>query len=297
MAPGDETYPENLLRFPDPPPALRVKGSVEPGDRLAVAVVGTRSPTELGRRIAREIARDMAEAGVTIVSGLAEGIDAEAHRGALEAGGRTIACLGCGVDVTYPPVNCALYQGIPKSGALISEYPDKSGPLKWRFPRRNRVIVLMSLGVVVVEAGKRSGALITAEWAQEYGVPLMAVPGSVKSPKSAGANKLIQDGAYLVTNASDVLSFLRRESEYVPLPKARPVSPPNRQLSLEESLVLSHIQGSPLSPDAIADRISGISPGRLAAALSSLEVDGIVLRLAGGKYLANTGQATDGKGR
>lgn len=295
--PGQETYPENLLRVPDPPAGLYIRGNVEPKDRLAVAIVGTRSPTDVGRRIAREMACDMAGVGVVVVSGLALGIDTAAHKGALSAGGRTLACLGCGVDVTYPVENESLYRDIPRSGALISEYPDGTRPFPWRFPERNRIIALLSLGVVVVEAGVKSGALITAEWAAKYGLPVMAVPGSVKSSKSAGSNKLIQEGAYLVTSALDVLSFLRRESEYVPLPIGSPGSSPRRQVTLEESVVLAEIEGNALSADAIAERVSGISPGRLAATLSSLEVDGIVLRLAGGKYLANTGQGTIGKER
>lgn len=292
-----ECYPENLLRFSDAPEILYLKGSIVPEDRLAVAVVGTRDATEVGKRVSYELSRDMAGAGVTVVSGLAAGIDAAAHRGALKAGGRTLACLGCGTDVRYPAENSALYERIPESGALLSEYRLGTRPRAWHFPQRNRIIAMLSLGVVVIEAGENSGALITARLALSLGIPVMAVPGSVKSKRCAGSNKLIQEGAYLVTSALDVLSFLRRENEYVPLPDAPLGGGERRQLSFEESLVLAEIDGNALSLDALAERLTNLSPGRVAAALSSLEVDGIVLRLAGGKYLANTGQATIGKGQ
>lgn len=284
---SDAEYPENLRVLPKAPACLFVQGELLPRDRLAVAIVGTRSPTEVGKVVTFEIARDVAAAGVTVVSGLAGGIDAQAHLGALEAGGRTIACLGTGVDVVYPRSNSRLFAEIPLHGALVSEYPPGTCPLPWRFPARNRVISGLSLGVLVVEAGVKSGALITADWALKQNRPVMAVPGSVKSRVSEGTNKLIQDGAYLATSAEDVLSFLGRETECLPgVPSARPGSA--LEMTLEESMVLEKVREDVLTADQIAGRLGPASPGKIIAILSSLEVKGMVQRVAGGKYLAKT---------
>jgi len=280
LTPEDLAYPENLRAVPDPPP-LFCAGDILPTDRTAVAIVGTRSPTPVGREIAYEIASDLARAGVTVVSGLAAGLDAAAHKGALDAGGRTIACLGAGIDVVYPRENRNLFARIPKSGALVSEYPLGTKPLPWHFPARNRIISGLSLGVLVVEAGEKSGALITADWAAKHGRPVMAVPGSPKSRASAGSNRLIQDGAYLVCCARDVLSFLRHESEYIPeATSARGVS-----LTLEEAYVLGEVADNVFSADEAHSRVPSLSPGRLLSVLSSLEVKGVLKRLPGGKYM------------
>lgn len=292
-----EGYPENLMRLPDPPAVLHIVGAVEPRDRLAVAIVGTRYPTEVGKWVAREIAADIAGAGMTVVSGLARGIDGVAHRAAIRVGGRTIACLGCGVDYVYPGENRDLYRDIPSQGALLSEYADGSRPLRYHFPQRNRIIAGLSLGVVVIEAGARSGALNTASWALHYGIPVMAVPGSVRSPKCAGTNKLIQEGAYLVTSARDVLSFLGRETECIPVPGDHPGMSPLKESTLEESAVLEELRGYPLSADALSERLPGMPAGKIAALLACLEMKGAVVRTAGGKFLALAGQATNGKER
>jgi DNA processing protein len=297
IALGQEGYPENLMRLPDPPEGLHIVGSVEPRDRLSVAIVGTRYPTDVGTWVAREIAGDVAEAGVTVVSGLARGIDGVAHRAAMRAGGRTIACLGCGVDVVYPAENRDLYAEIPSHGAILSEYPDGTQPLPYRFPRRNRLIAGLSLGVVVIEAGERSGALNTASWALHYGIPVMAVPGSARSPKSQGTNKLIQEGAYLVTSARDVLSFLGRETECFPVSGVPAKVPPGREHTLEEAAVLHELQGYPLSADALSERLPKMPAGKIAALLVSLEMKGAVMRTSGGKLLALAGQPTIGKER
>lgn len=273
-------YPENLRAVPHPPP-LFCAGEILPTDRIAVAIVGTRRATPVGREVAYEIASDLAKAGVTIVSGLAEGIDAASHRGALESGGRTIACLGAGIDVVYPRANRLLFSEIPKSGALVSEYPWGSEPLPWHFPARNRIISGLSLGVLVVEAGEKSGALITADWAAKHGRPVMAVPGSVRSRVSQGSNRLIQDGAYLVSCARDVLSFLRQETEYIP----EAVSAPVLSLTLEESYLLEEIPGDVFSVEEAHSRIPSLSAGRLMSVLSSLEVKGALKRIPGGKYM------------
>jgi DNA processing protein len=276
----DPAYPENLRSVPEAP-SLFCAGEILPTDRLAVAIVGTRKATPVGREVAYEIASDLARAGVTIVSGLAEGIDAASHRGALEAGGRTIACLGAGIDVVYPRTNRLLFSEIPKRGALVSEYPWGAKPLPWHFPARNRIIAGLSLGVLVIEAGDKSGALITADWAIKHGKPVMAVPGSVKSRASQGSNRLIQDGAYLASCAKDVLSFLRQETEYIP----EAVSEPVLSLTLEESYVLEEVTGDVFSVEQAHSRVPSLTTGRLMSVLSSLEVKGVLKRLPGGKYM------------
>lgn len=280
LAVQDPTYPENLRTVPDQP-SLFCHGDLSPTDRAAVAIVGTRRATSLGKEVAYEIARDLAKAGMTVVSGLAEGIDAAAHRGALDAGGRTIACLGAGVDVIYPKSNRNLYARIPENGALVSEYPVGSAPLPWHFPARNRIISGLSLGVLVVEAGEKSGALITADWAAKHGRPVMSVPGSVRSKATVGSNKLIQEGAYLACSAQDVLSFLRHETEYVP----DEMSVPQVCLTLEEAFILEEVPDDIFGVEEALGRVPSYTAGRLLSVLSSLEVKGVLRRIPGGKYM------------
>jgi DNA processing protein len=210
----DAEYPALLKEIADPPPVLYVKGQLRPEDAQAVAMVGTRRATVYGREVAERLARDLAAAGMTVVSGLAKGIDTHAHRGALshlgahggaEGGGRTLAVLGHGLDALYPPENRRLADAIRERGALISDYPIGTGPIAENFPPRNRIISGLSAGVVVVEADHTSGALITSRYALEQGRDVFAVPGPITSPSSRGCNRLIQDGAQLVTCAEDVL--------------------------------------------------------------------------------------------
>ncbi|MGB4325882.1 MAG: DNA-processing protein DprA [Bacillota bacterium] len=277
----DPEYPENLRQTADPPSILFVKGSIIPKDRMAVAVVGTRKASSIGKSIAQEICYDLAEAGVTIISGLAYGIDACAHEAALSANGRTIACLGNSPDIVYPKSNYNLYSRIPSSGALLSEYPPGTEAKPWHFPKRNRLISGVSLGVLVVEAGEKSGALITADWALKQDRPVMAVPGSIKSRNSRGTNRLIQDGAYLVTCAEDVLSFLRKENEYLPeISESTAIG----SLTLEESLVLNAL-GYSETLDELCNNIDNMPVSRILAILSCLEVRGIVQSIPGGKYI------------
>ncbi len=280
LGPGDPEYPENLRQVGDAP-SLFIAGALKPTDRVAVAVVGTRNPSTVGREAAYEMASDLARAGVTVVSGMAVGIDTSAHTGALDAGGRTLACLGAGIDVPYPASNRRLMERVLGQGALLSEYPPGSPPLAWHFPARNRIIAGLALGVLVVEAGEKSGALITVDWANKYGRPVMAVPGSVKNRACRGSNKLLQDGAYVACSASDVLSFVGRETEYVPQ------GPPEHlimDLTLEESLVLQKVGGEILAVEDIMARLPEMSPGCVLAALSSLELKGGAKRVAGGAY-------------
>jgi DNA processing protein len=204
----DPAYPLRLKEIPFPPPLIFVKGVIKPEDSLALALVGTRSASYYGKKTCRSLARELARRGVTVVSGLARGIDTAAHQGALEGGGRTLAVLGCGLDVVYPPENLELYGRIQESGALITEYPLGTPPEAHNFPRRNRIISGLSLGVLVVEAGVRSGTQITAQCALEQGREVLAVPGPINSPTSVGPHRLIQTGAKLVQDVDDILAEL-----------------------------------------------------------------------------------------
>jgi DNA processing protein len=204
----DAEYPQRLAAIPDPPPVLYVRGRLSDADAWALAIVGTRRPTLYGRGVAERLAAELAGAGVTIVSGLAKGIDSHAHRGALAGGGRTLAVLGNGIDLCYPPENRRLAAEIAEHGALVTEYGLGVGPAGENFPPRNRIISGLAAGVLVVEAGETSGALITCRFAAEQGRDVFAVPGPITSPASRGCHRLIQDGAALVTSADDVLQEL-----------------------------------------------------------------------------------------
>src|SRR5213593_4070047 len=207
LTPGDPRYPA-LLGVIASPPSVHVRGAIVAADGLAIAIVGSRRASTYGLEVAERLAFDLAARGVTIVSGLARGIDTAAHRGALAAGGRTIAVLGCGIDVVYPPENRALARAIEAQGALVSQFAPGMPALPGHFPARNRTLAGLALGVVVVEAADRSGALITAGFAGDLGREVFAVPGRITSPTSAGANRLIQDGAKLVTCWQDIVSEL-----------------------------------------------------------------------------------------
>jgi DNA protecting protein DprA len=202
---SDDTFPAILRQIPDPPDLLFVRGSLEPADSLAVAVVGARHATAYGLRVAQRLGGSLARAGYTVVSGLARGIDSAAHQGALEAGGRTIAVLGSGVLEIYPPEHADLAERIEAAGAVISESPPLATASAGAFPRRNRIVSGLSLGVVVVEASTRSGALITARLASEQGREVFAVPGSIESRMSRGCHRLLKDGACLVEGVDDIL--------------------------------------------------------------------------------------------
>ena len=204
----DPAYPARLKTIPDPPPLLYVSGELREDDRLAVAVVGSRHVSPAGRVFTEKLVRELAAAGVTVVSGLARGVDAAAHRGALEAGGRTIAVSGCGIDRTYPPEHQTLRKQIESSGDVLTELPSGATPHSYHFPKRNRIISGLSIGVVVTEAALQSGSLITARLAAEQGRDVFAVPGPVQSENSRGVNGLIKQGAKLVETVDDVLDEL-----------------------------------------------------------------------------------------
>jgi DNA processing protein len=216
----DESYPENLFNIYDRPPLLYIKGNLQKED-INIAIVGSRLASTYGKFITERISRELAMKGITIVSGMARGIDSAAHRGAIAAQGRTVAVLGCGLDIIYPPENKNLFSDIVQNGAVISEYPPQTQPLSAHFPARNRIISGISYGVVVVEAGEKSGSLITARLALEQGREVFAVPGSIDSVGSRGTNKLIKQGAKLIENIDDILEDIlpqldRKPAKVVP---------------------------------------------------------------------------------
>ncbi len=275
-------YPRLLKAISDPPAFLFVRGTLRPEDNQAVAVVGTRSPSDYGKMVTARICADLAGQGVTIVSGLARGIDTEAHKATLQAGGRTIAVLGCGVDVVYPPENRSLTRKIIAQGALVSELPMGTGPDAPNFPRRNRLISGMTMGTLVVEAGDTSGALITANVALEQNREVFAVPGSILSPKSRGTNRLIQEGAKLVTSAEDVLAELRPQLPAL-VREARRQEPAVALTELERK-VLASLSTEPLHIDVISKN-NGLSPAQTLTLLLSLELKDLVRQLAGKMFV------------
>jgi DNA processing protein len=276
---AESAYPRLLAEIPAPPPVLYLKGDLRSEDDLAVAVVGTRRLTSYGREVASRIAGELAASGVTIVSGLARGIDGVAHRAALAAGGRTIAVLGCGVDVVYPPEHHRLAEQIAESGALLSDYPPGQPPDAPNFPARNRIISGLTLAVVVVEAPARSGALITVDFAADQGRDVFVVPGSVLSAASAGCNRLLRDGARPVTSAEDVLEDLNlgRRREQVAVQQALPLDENERRL-------LALLTAEPQHIDEIA-AVGNVPIHEAASLLTMLELKGLV-RNAGAQHYA-----------
>lgn len=276
----DPCYPENLLAIYDPPPVIFVRGSLKSSDKLSVAVVGSRRPSPYGQLVAGKLARDLAATGITVVSGMARGIDSAAHRGALEGGGRTLAVLGCGPDVVYPRENRRLMEKIINNGAVISEYPPGTPPEPWRFPVRNRIISGLARGTVVVEAAEKSGALITADFALDQGRDVMAVPGNVTSPLSRGPHRLIKQGARLVEGAGDVLDEIGLENLF-PVKKDEPGEAV--KMSREEEAVYSLLSVDPVPLDEIIGR-SGLTPQKAMAALMYLELKGLARQMPGKFY-------------
>jgi DNA processing protein len=271
---GAAEYPSWLAQMHDPPPALWVRGRLDPAEGArAVAIVGARAATPLGQGFARVLAADLAAAGLTVVSGLARGIDTAAHVGALEAGGRTVAVLGSGIDRPYPQQNARLAEAIAEKGALVSEFPPGTEPWKGNFPRRNRTIAGWSRVVVVVEAGERSGALITARVALEEGRDVMAVPGHPSVPAAAGTNALLRDGAAVVRDARDVLAELGLD------PAAAAAAAP-----AGDPLLAALRRGVPATLEEIASRVARPVP-ELLARLSELELSGAVRRVSGALFV------------
>ncbi|MBM4254366.1 MAG: DNA-protecting protein DprA [Deltaproteobacteria bacterium] len=273
---ADDAYPINLTHLHDPPPFPYIAGELLPTDRLAIAIVGSRSASTYGKTVARDLARGLVEKGVTVVSGLARGIDAEAHRATLTVGGRTFAVLGSGVDVIYPSEHRSLAQEVTKNGALISEFALGSKPDAMNFPYRNRVISGLTLGTVVVEAAEKSGSLITARCALEQNREVFAVPGSVTSDRSRGPHRLIKEGAKLVEGVEDILSEIAPSLVSTP---AAPVTPP-LQLEPHEKQLIDLLRDDSLHVDVLISK-SGLGAARVLEILLALELKGGVTQLPG----------------
>ncbi len=279
ITPADSGYPAPLAAIHDPPLALYVWGTLAPGDARALAVVGSRHVTVYGRETAERLAYQLAQAGFTVVSGLARGIDTAAHRGALKAGGRTLAVLGGGLDCLYPEENADLAESMTRQGAVLSEFPLGRQPDKTTFPMRNRIVSGLSMGVLVVEAGPTSGALITAAEALEQGRPVFAVPGRIDSPASRGSHRLLKEGARLVEDLDDIL----QEFEFL-IPPERRQAPPAPPLSPEESLVVAALAEGELDVDALT-RATGLAPASLSVLILGLEMKRQVRMLPGRRVM------------
>jgi len=286
---GDEHYPELLRQIYDPPIVLYVRGELTAKDKNAVALVGSRQTTHYGLEVARKLAYQLAYVGVTVVSGGARGIDTAAHQGALTAKGRTIAVLGTGINIVFPAENNELYERITANGAVITQFPFNRPADRQSFPIRNRIVAGMTLGTCVVEANLTSGALITANFATEYGRQIFAVPGRIDSPRSKGCHELIKKGAKLCEGAEDILS----EFEYLFPPSNRPPAPnetgtlPALTLSENEQKVLSCVGRDETPIDEIIRR-SGLPASAANATLLGLELKRVLKQLPGRLYVRNS---------
>ncbi len=282
---ADAAYPELLRQIPDPPPVLFVRGRTDILCGPQLAMVGSRNPTAAGRRTAREFAVHLARSGLTITSGLAIGIDAASHEGALQAGGVTIAVCANGLDVVYPARHAELAARIAQTGAVLSEFPPGMPPLPEHFPRRNRIISGLSVGTLVVEAAVRSGSLITARLANEQGREVFAIPGSIHNPLARGCHRLLKDGAKLVESAADILD------ELAPLAAINAAAQPTSDASMQDDaplddeyrLLLQSIGFAPTAVDEIVER-TGLTPGVVSSMLLALELRGHVESAPGGRY-------------
>jgi DNA processing protein len=276
-------YPQSLRSIHNPPVILYIKGAIEKlENKLLVAIVGSRAATTYGQKTAESLAYSMAGRGVIVVSGLALGVDAAAHKGALSAGGQTIGILGCGLDVVYPEQNRFLYRKIPESGAIISEYPFGTKPDSFRFPARNRIISGLSSGVLIVEASLKSGSLITAKHALEQGREVFAIPGRIDSIKSQGTHRLLQEGAKLVYHVDDILE------EFIHLYSTKNdrntgTEPPTLQLTDDENIIFSNIDVYPKTIDEII-QVTGLNANTVNEMLLHMELKGIIEVLPGNQY-------------
>ena len=284
---GSAEYPPLLAAIPGAPLVLFVEGSVAALSLPQLAIVGSRNPTQLGRETSEQFARHLASAGLAITSGLALGIDAASHRGALQAGGWTVAVLGCGIDIVYPRENTALAQAVAAHGALVSDLPTGTPPLKQHFPRRNRIISGLSVGTLVVEAALQSGSLITARLAAEQGREVFAIPGSIHNPMSRGCHRLIRQGAKLVETMDDVFAELGslllglRAGAEPEVPDPQRVSGP--ALDKDYEILLDALGFAPASIDSLVAR-TGFAADAVASMLLILELDGRVAQQPGGLF-------------
>jgi len=280
---ADKSYPADLREIYDPPPLLYIKGNELPSDKTMVAAIGSRRPSHYGLKIAEEICRNLAKNNVVIVSGMAIGIDSASHWGSLRGGGPTIAVLGSGIDVMYPESNKKLFNLIAENGSVITEFPIGTAPEPRNFPIRNRIISGLSRGVVVIEASKKSGTMITASLALEQGREVFAVPGSIESFKSAGTHFLIKQGAKLIENAEDILEelgFISEGSGAVGLNTKRNVP----LMSDNERKIYNYLGHYPVHIDQIVRSIK-IEPGRISGLLMKLELKGVIKQLPGKMFI------------
>jgi DNA processing protein len=289
--PADADYPRLLLEIPSPPPVLYYRGQVHPQENQGitpmVGIVGTREPTEYGKRWTRKISTALAKHGFTVVSGMAAGIDTNAHHGCLSAGGRTLAILGTGIDVVYPPRNLSLYEEIQKQGLVISEYPAGSKPNRVHFPQRNRIIAGLSRAVLVMEAPTKSGALITADFANEFCRDVYALPGSLDNEQALGCLGLLSKGAHVILNEGHLLEMLGaipNLDTVIQLPLFAQEQPaPIPQLEPELAKVLQSVTSEPTSFDVVVQQ-AGMDAGSVSSALLQLELMGLVSQLPGMQY-------------
>jgi len=276
----DPDYPANLRTIDHAPPVLFMRGAITEPDQLAIAVIGTRRATPYGMMVAQRFARGLGEHGVTVVSGLARGIDTAAHIGAMAGGGRTIAVLGCGLDVFYPPENRRLYDQIAGQGAVVSEFNLGTEPQAYNFPARNRVISGLSRAVLAVECKNSSGVLNTVRWAADQGRDVLAVPGTITSETSLGTNQLIKDGARPATRLEDLLEVLNVQ----PRAGAKPEKP----LSESDKALLVHLSDVPVHIDALAEQARQPMP-LLLSQLLDMEIRGIIRQLPGMVFVKSLG--------
>jgi DNA processing protein len=284
---NDADFPQWLLNIPDPPILLYVKGRTEVLSKPGISVVGSRAASSYGLKMAEDLAYQLARRGLTVISGLAMGIDAAAHRGALAAGGQTIGVLGCGLDVIYPEQNRKLFEIIPENGAIVSEYPLGTGPDGFRFPARNRIISGLGLGVLVVEATQRSGSLITADLALDQGREVFAVPGRADSVKSTGTHRLLQAGAKLVLDVNDITNELllgEKAAGKPPAPDSNKIAEAVRaELSVEEKKIIGLLEVYPKTVDDVIVG-SNLPVERVNELLLILEFKGLCEVLPGRQY-------------
>ncbi len=283
--PADSDYPRLLLETPTPPPLLYYQGKIDPkemqGAHPLISIVGTRSPTEYGKRWTHKITTALAKHGYTIVSGLAAGIDAQAHRSCLEAGGRTLAVLGTGLDITYPQQNQNLYQEIPQQGAILTEYPVGTKPDRANFPARNRIIAGLSRAVLIMEAPPKSGALITAKYANEFGRDLYVLPGSLDNNSAIGCLGLLNQGANVILSETHLLEMLGTMPQLDLFQETAP--PPSVDLDPALTEILGAIGQEPTSFDHITQTVSQ-TPNEVSAGLLQLELLGLISQAPGMRY-------------
>jgi len=276
----DNDYPEKLIELEDAPPVLYCRGKILPGDSNAVSIVGTRSATEYGRNAARALARKLSGLGITIVSGMAVGIDTQAHIGALEGGGRTLAVMGTGIDLIYPSSNRNLAIKIVEHGALLTELPPLSKALPYHFPARNRIISGLSKAVIVIEAAEKSGVFSTVRWALEYGRDVYALPGDINRKVSEGTNKLIKDGAIPLTSYKDLLD----NTDLVTTVQKKGEEKDSSELSEEEALVYKALEANPKSTDILVGE-TGLKPQVVMTAMALLELKGLSREVSGKRFI------------